>query len=48
MPKKNSQNKPNGFLLYAQEIKNELLRDGHSIRITADLIHAAAPRWEVS
>ena len=46
MPKK-QQNKPNGFLLYANEIKNQLLKEGHNIRSTPDLIHSASPKWQV-
>jgi len=45
MPPKN---KPNGFLLFANEIRNQLLKDGHTIRNTHDLIHAASPNWQVS
>jgi len=45
MPKK-QQNKPNGFLLYANEIKNQLLKEGHNIRTTPDLIHSASPKWQ--
>lgn len=46
MPKK-QQNKPNGFMLFANEIKNQLLKEGHSIRNTPDLIHSASPKWQV-
>ena len=45
--KKMPKNKPNGFVLYANEIKNQLLREGHTIRGMPDLIHAASPRWQV-
>ena len=47
MPKKNQQNKPNGFVSFANEIKNQLLKEGHSIRNTPELIHAASPKWQV-
>lgn len=46
MPKKN-QAKTNGFLLYANEIKNQLLKEGCTIRNTPDLIHSASPKWQV-
>ena len=46
MPKKNSQNKPNGFVIFANEIRNELLREGHVIRSMPDLITAASPKWK--
>ena len=46
--KKNNQNKPNGFVIYANEIKNQLLKEGHSIRNMPDLIAAASPKWQVS
>ena len=39
--------KPNGFLLYANEIRNKLLMEGHIIQNTPDLINAAAPSWQV-
>ncbi|XP_057301629.1 protein maelstrom homolog [Hydractinia symbiolongicarpus] len=44
--KKNQKGKPNGYLLYANEIKNKLLQEGHSIRSTQDLIDAAASKWQ--
>jgi len=44
--KKSNQNKPNGFVLYANEIKNQLLKEGHSIRNMPDLIAAATPKWQ--
>lgn len=47
MPKKNNQNKPNGFMMYAEEIKTSLLMEGHSIRSKPDLITAASPKWQV-
>ena len=47
MPKKGNQNKPNGFIMYAEEIRNQLLREGHAIRTKPDLITAASPRWQV-
>ena len=47
MPKKSNQNKPNGFIMYAEEIRNQLLREGHAIRTKPDLIAAASPRWQV-
>lgn len=46
MPKKNQQNKPNGFVIYANEIRDELLREGHIIRNMPDLITAASPKWQ--
>jgi len=47
MPKKNNQNKPNGFMMYAEEIKTSLLMEGHSIRSKPDLITAASPKWQL-
>lgn len=45
MPNKNNKNKPNGFILYANEIRDDLLREGHVIRGMPDLISVASPRW---
>lgn len=48
MPKnKNNPNKPNGFVMYANEIKNQLLKEGYEIRNMPDLIQAASPKWQV-
>lgn len=38
-------NKQNGFIFYANRIRNELLKEGHVIRNTNDLIAAASPKW---
>ena len=46
MPNKNNKNKPNGFVIYANEIRDELLAQGHVIRSMPDLITAASPRWQ--
>ena len=46
MPNKNNKNKPNGFVIYANEIRDQLLQEGHVIRSMPELITAASPRWQ--
>ena len=45
MPPKN---KPNAFIAYAQSIKQQLIREGHTINGMPDLVAAAGPYWKVS
>ena len=40
------QNKSNGFVLFATEIRNDLLREGYNIKGMPDLVVAASPRWK--
>lgn len=42
-----SKNKPNAFVVYAQSMKQQLIRDGHTINGMSDLVAAAGPYWAV-
>lgn len=41
-----SKNKPNAFIVYAQSIRQQLIREGHVISGTPDLVAAAGPYWK--
>ena len=42
-----SKNKPNAFMVYAQSIRQQLIREGHVINGMPDLVAAAGPYWKV-
>lgn len=43
-----AKNKPNAYVVYAQSIRQQLIREGCTINGMPDLIAAARPHWEVS
>lgn len=46
--KKGRQNKPSGYVIFAREMQDQLLAEGHVIRNMDDLVAAASVKWSVS